>query len=210
MLQNINDYLEQKVKKCFAHNVSFARHSGVLSVLCGRDKLVEVVHYLSSDLEFKFTMLVDAFAVDYPELSHRFEINYCFLSVEKNYRVNVKVKIKDGEDVPSLSSMYKNSVWLEREVWDMYGVKFSDNPDLRRLLTDYGFKGHPLRKDFPLSGYSEVRYDAIQEKVISEPVNLVQEYREFDFVSPWEGIDRQLPGDEKASEKVREHSNKDV
>ncbi len=210
MLQNINDYLEQKVKKCFAHNASFVSHSGILSILCGRDRLVELVHYLNSNLEFKFTMLIDVFAVDYPELLNRFEINYCFLSVEKNYRVNVKVQIKDGEKVPSLSAMYRNAVWLEREVWDMHGVKFSDHPDLRRLLTDYGFEGHPLRKDFPLSGYTEVRYDAIQEKVISEPLTLVQEYREFDFVSPWEGIDRELPGDEKANQEVMERSKKDV
>ena len=210
MLQNINDYLEQKVKKCFAHDISFAEHSGILSILCSKNVLVELVHYLNSDLEFRFTMLIDIFAVDYPELPQRFEINYCFLSVEKNYRVNVKIKITDGEKIPSLSFMYKNAVWLEREVWDMHGVKFYNNPDLRRLLTDYGFQGHPLRKDFPLSGYNEVRYDLVEEKVVYEPLDLVQEYRDFDFVSPWEGVDSQLPGDEKANQKMREQNNKNV
>jgi NADH-quinone oxidoreductase subunit C len=198
MLQNINDYLEKKVKACFLDDTSFFVHSGILSITCSREKLLELVRYLKDDLEFKFNMLIDVFAVDYPELSKRFEINYCFLSIEKNYRVNIKVHVEDGVPVKSLCSIYKNALWLEREVWDMHGVKFMNNPDLRRILTDYGFEGHPLRKDFPLSGFNEVRYDIIKEQVVYEPLSLVQEYRDFDFISPWEGIEKTLPGDEKA------------
>ena len=198
MLQNINDYLEQKLKKRFLKSIRFAEHSGVLSIICDANNLLEVVQYLNSDLEFRFSMLIDIFAVDYPKNLERFEVNYCFLSVEKNYRVNIKVNVKDGVSIPSLSFLYKNAVWLEREVWDMNGIKFKDSPDLRRILTDYGFEGHPLRKDFPLSGYKEVRYDIVENKVVYEPLNLVQEYREFDFINPWEGGEKTLPGDEKA------------
>ncbi len=202
MLQNINDYLEKKVKTCFLNDTSFFVHSGVLSIVCSKERILDLVRYLHQDLEFKFNMLIDIFAVDYPELSKRFEINYCFLSVEKNYRVNLKLSVEDGESVPSLCPIYKNALWLEREVWDMHGVKFVNNPDLRRILTDYGFEGHPLRKDFPLSGFNEVRYDIIKEQVVYEPLSLVQEYRDFDFISPWEGVEKTLPGDEKAKKGI--------
>jgi NADH-quinone oxidoreductase subunit C len=208
MLQNINEYIEKKLKKRFLGGLEFIEYSKVLSVICSSTKLLEIIQYLNSDLEFKFSMLIDIFAVDYPESAERFEVNYCLLSVEKNYRVNVKVRVKDGDALPSLSVLYKNSVWLEREVWDMHGVKFKNNPDLRRILTDYGFDGHPLRKDFPLSGYKEVRYDVVKEKVVYEPLNLVQEYRDFDFVSPWEGIEKTLPGDEKATQQMLEQNER--
>lgn len=208
MLQNINDHLEKKLRNSFSKNLSFVRYFDVLSIICPKERLIEVVHYLNSNLEFRFTMLIDIFAVDYPESLKRFEVNYCFLSVEKNYRVNIKVKISDEESIPSLSSLYKNAGWLEREVWDMHGVRFENNPDLRRILTDYGFEGHPLRKDFPMSGYKEVRYDINKEKVVYEPLNLVQEYRDFDFESPWRGTDVVLPGDEKATQEIIEKDGK--
>ena len=208
MLQNINAHLERKIKKCFVGDVSFASHGGTLSVICSKEVLLDLVCYLGSDLEFKFTMLIDIFAVDYPELEKRFEVNYCLLSVEKNYRINIKVSVEDGVAVSSLCDIFGNALWLEREVWDMHGVKFSGNHDLRRILTDYGFLGHLLRKDFPLSGHEEVRYDIVKAKVIYEPLNLVQEYRDFDFVSPWEGVSTTLPGDEKASQEVVESNGR--
>jgi NADH-quinone oxidoreductase subunit C len=204
MLQNINDYLRKKIKKCFVNDVTFAEYNNILSVTCTKEKILALIHYLKTDIEFRFTMLIDVFAVDYPELLNRFEINYCLLSIEKNYRINIKVNVEDGVDMPSIYYIYKNAGWLEREVWDMHGVKFSNNPDLRRILTDYGFEGHPLRKDFPLSGYNEVRYDLVKEEVVYEPLNLVQEYRDFDFISPWEGVVKELPGDEKAAQNIKE------
>ena len=134
-----------------------------------------------------FSQLTDLTAVDYPDRLQRFELVYQLLSIENNKRVRIICSINDGQIVPSITSIYKSAEWPEREVWDMYGLFFSDHPDLRRLLTDYGFEGHPLRKDFPLTGYVEVRYDDIEKRVAYQPVQLTQEYRDFDFLSPWEG-----------------------
>jgi len=134
-----------------------------------------------------FSQLTDLTAVDYPDRMQRFELVYQLLSIENNKRVRIICPIDDGQIVPSITSIYKSAEWPEREVWDMYGLFFSDHPDLRRLLTDYGFEGHPLRKDFPLTGYVEARYDDIEKRVAYQPVQLTQEYRDFDFLSPWEG-----------------------
>ncbi|MEH6632151.1 MAG: NADH-quinone oxidoreductase subunit C [Halopseudomonas aestusnigri] len=161
------------------------------------DTLLEVLKFLRDNQNCQFRQLVEQTAVDYPSREFRFELVYCLLSLTHNQRI--KVKIAATEDVPieSVAPLFSSAIWYEREIWDMYGIFFANHPDLRRMLTDYGFEGHPLRKDFPLTGYVEVRYDETQKRVIYEPVKLAQEFRNFDFSSPWEGIIK-LPGDEKA------------
>lgn len=155
-----------------------------------------VVH-LRDNAACAFTTMIDITAVDYPEREDRFEVVYHFLSMQQNQRVRVKIHVAEDEIVPSINDLHPSANWFEREVFDMYGVMFSGHPDLRRILTDYGFRGYPLRKDFPTTGYTEVRYDETQKRVVYEPVSLVQEYRQFDFMSPWEGAEYILPGDEK-------------
>ena len=151
------------------------------------DNLLEVVLFLKNNNETKFKQLIDITAVDYPENERRFKLVYLFLSHEFNSRILIDFFINENEIVTSLTSIFPSSNWMEREVFDMYGVKFKDHPDLRRILTDYGFSGHPLRKDFPLTGHTEVRYSEDKKKVVYEPVKLEQNYRSFDFESPWEG-----------------------
>ena len=170
-----------------------------------RASLVKLMTFLRDDSNCQFKVLVDVTAVDYPERDERFEVVYNLLSVALNQRIRIKVTTDETAPVPSVTSVFSTAGWFEREVWDLFGVLFTDHPDLRRLLTDYGFQGHPLRKDFPLTGYVELRYDTEQKRVVYEPVKLTQEFRTFDFISPWEGmtIDR-LPGDEKASEEDAE------
>ena len=167
-----------------------------LTYIVDKDDLVEVATSLRGD--FGFEMLMDVCGVDYPERERRFEVVYNLLSVSHNQRIRVKVPVGETESVPSVTPLFPTANWFERETWDLYGVFFSDHPDLRRILTDYGFEGHPLRKDFPLTGHVEVRYDDEQKRVVYEPVKLVQEFRNFDYLSPWEGTDYVLPGDEKA------------
>ncbi|MEX2616747.1 MAG: NADH-quinone oxidoreductase subunit C [Alphaproteobacteria bacterium] len=162
------------------------------------EHLLRVMKFLRDDSNCLFKSLMDVCGVDFPELEKRFEVNYNLLSHKYNQRIRVKVRTDEDTPVPSVAGMYPSAGWFERECWDMYGVFFSDHVDLRRMLTDYGFEGHPLRKDFPLTGYVEVRYDDEQRRVVYEPVNLKQAFRSFDFLSPWEGMTRQLPGDEKA------------
>ena len=161
--------------------------NGQLVYRCELDKLFETLVMLKNTETLNFSQLTDLTAVDYPDRLKRFELVYQLLSMENNKRVRIICSIDDGQIVPSVTSIYKSAEWPEREVWDMYGLFFSDHPDLRRLLTDYGFEGHPLRKDFPLTGYVEVRYDDIEKRVAYQPVQLTQEYRDFDFLSPWEG-----------------------
>ncbi|MGE0120662.1 MAG: NADH-quinone oxidoreductase subunit C [Dongiaceae bacterium] len=160
--------------------------------------IVKVMTFLRDDEGCLFKMLVDVCGVDYPERERRFEVVYNLLSPKRNQRLRVKVAAAEDQPVPSVAGVYNVAGWFEREAWDLYGIYFSDHPDLRRILTDYGFEGHPLRKDFPLTGFVEVRYDIEQKRVVYEPVKLRQEFRTFDFVSPWEGMVRPLPGDEKA------------
>jgi NADH-quinone oxidoreductase subunit C len=169
-----------------------------LIVTVRRDDIIRVLLVLRDDPRLSFSQLSDLCGVDYPERPERFEVVYNLLSMSRNQRCRVKIAAADGDPVPSVTSIHPCANWLEREVWDLYGVFFSDHPDLRRILTDYGFEGHPLRKDFPLTGYVEVRYDEQQKRVIYEPVKLTQDFRTFDFLSPWEGI-KLLPGDEKAA-----------
>ena len=154
---------------------------------------------LRGDNYAAFNQLSDLTAVDYPERPDRFEMVYQLLSMKNNMRMRVLAAVGEGQAVPSITSVYSAANWAEREAWDMFGIFFAGHPDLRRLLTDYGFEGHPLRKDFPLTGHVEVRYDDMQRRVINEPVSLVQEFRDFDFLSPWEGMQGQIPGDEKAT-----------
>lgn len=164
----------------------------------------KVLTFLRDDSQCQFRCLVDLCGTDYPEREQRFDVVYNLLSVQQNNRIRVKVATDEVTPVPSVSSVFPSAEWFEREAWDMYGVFFSDHPDLRRLLTDYGFEGHPLRKDFPLTGHVEVRYDDEQKRVVYEPVKLVQDFRSFDFLSPWEGARSLLPGDEKADEQSEE------
>ncbi|MDH3702548.1 MAG: NADH-quinone oxidoreductase subunit C [Alphaproteobacteria bacterium] len=172
--------------------------NGELILQVRPDALLRVIKFLRNDANCLFQMLIDICGVDYPEREKRFEIVYNLLSLKQNMRLRIKVSTDEGTPVPSVSSVYPTASWFERECWDMYGVFFGDHPDLRRILTDYGFEGHPLRKDFPLTGYVEVRYDDEQRRVVYEPVKLTQEFRSFDFLSPWEGMTPVLPGDEKA------------
>ncbi|HEY0213409.1 MAG TPA: NADH-quinone oxidoreductase subunit C [Paenirhodobacter sp.] len=174
---------------------------GQLTVTVTPGSIVEFVEFLRDDASCKFSTLVDLTAIDWPERPARFDIVWNFLSMWRNQRIRVKAAVREEEMVPSVTSAFPAANWYEREVFDLFGILFSGHPDLRRILTDYGFRGHPLRKDFPTSGYTQVRYDEVRKRVVYEPVTLVQEYRQFDFLSPWEGAKYVLPGDEKAEAK---------
>jgi NADH-quinone oxidoreductase subunit C len=169
---------------------------GELTLVAARDAIVDVITFLH-DHE-SFISIVDIAGVDYPERDERFEVVYHLLSPKQNLRVRVKVSADEDQPVQSLTGLFPGAIWYEREAYDLYGILFTGNPDLRRILTDYGFDGYPLRKDFPTTGYVEVRYDEERKRVVYEPVKLAQEFRQFDYLSPWEGTDYVLPGDEKA------------
>jgi NADH-quinone oxidoreductase subunit C len=171
---------------------------GELTVVVAREQIVRVLTELRDDSDCLFEVLIDICGVDYPERENRFDVVYHLLSPRKNQRIRVKCETDEETPVPSVVDVFAAANWFEREAYDMYGILFSGHPDLRRILTDYGFQGYPLRKDFPLTGYVEVRYDDAQKRVVYEPVKLTQEFRSFDFMSPWEGTDYVLPGDEKA------------
>ena len=178
--KKINSELTTKIKK------TEIRHDQLYINIESKD-LLNVALFIRNNENTKFRQLIDITVVDYPENSQRFKVVYLFLSHEFNQRIILSYLINENEVIPSLTSIFPAANWMEREVFDMYGVKFKDHPDLRRILTDYGFEGHPLRKDFPLTGHTEVRYSEDQKKVISEPVKLEQNYRNFDYESPWEG-----------------------
>ena len=178
--KKINSELTTKIKK------TEIRHNQLYVNISSED-LIDVTLFIKSNENTKFRQLIDITAVDYPEKTQRFKVVYLFLSHEFNQRIILSYLINENEVIPSLTAIYPAANWMEREVFDMYGVKFKDHPDLRRILTDYGFEGHPLRKDFPLTGHTEVRYSEDQKKVINEPVKLEQNYRNFDYESPWEG-----------------------
>lgn len=171
-----------------------------LDITVNRDEIIKVLTFLRDDANCQFKQLVDVCGVDYPENEQRFCIVYNLLSLVHNRRIRVKVWTSEDEPVATAVPVFSTANWFEREAWDLYGVYFSEHPDLRRMLNDYGFEGHPLRKDFPLTGYVELRYDDEQKRVVYEPVKLTQDFRTFDFLSPWEGAPRLLPGDEKAEE----------
>ncbi len=171
---------------------------GELTVVVPPDRIAAVLTTLRDDKECLFEVLIDICGVDYPERERRFDVVYHLLSPRKNQRIRIKCETDAETPVPSIVGVFPAANWYEREAYDMYGILFTGHPDLRRILTDYGFQGYPLRKDFPLTGYVEVRYDDDQKRVVYEPVKLTQEFRSFDFESPWEGVDYVLPGDEKA------------
>ena len=193
-LTELAAYLELKRAEAV---ISTAVAFGELTVTVQLTHLESFVEFLKTDAACRFSSLVDITAVDHPERDPRFDVVYHFLSMYQNQRIRVKAGVGEDEMVPSLIAVHPSANWLEREVFDMFGILFSGHPDLRRILTDYGFRGHPLRKDFPTTGYVEVRWNDVEKRVVYEPVNLVQEYRQFDFLSPWEGAHYILPGDEK-------------
>jgi NADH-quinone oxidoreductase subunit C len=174
---------------------------GELTLTVALQYLEGLVEFLRDDASCRFSSLVDITAIDHPDRAARFDVVYHFLSMYQNHRIRLRVAVREQDMVPSIHTIHPSANWFEREVFDMFGILFSGHPDLRRILTDYGFRGHPLRKDFPTTGYTEVRYDEAQKRVVYEPVNLVQEYRQFDFMSPWEGAEYILPGDQKAGAK---------
>jgi NADH-quinone oxidoreductase subunit C len=182
---------------------SFAVVFGELTIQAETASIIELLTYLRDDPECRFVCFIDICGVDYPDRENRFDVVYHLLSPYKNERVRVKVEAGENTLVPSAVSVFPAANWYERETYDLYGVLFSGHPDLRRILTDYGFAGHPLRKDFPLTGHVEVRYDDEQKRVVYEKVRLTQEFRPFDYVSPWEGTEYLLPGDEKPGAKAR-------
>lgn len=191
----------------FAAYVNEARPGLVASSAIGYDELtlnttpenlIALLTFLRDDVQARYVNLVDIAGVDWPQRARRFDVVYHLLSPSQNARIRVKVQCGEDEAVPSACAVYPGADWFEREAWDLYGILFTGHPDLRRILTDYGFEGHPLRKDFPLTGFVEVRYDDGAKRVVYEPVQLRQEFRNFDFLSPWEGTDYVLPGDEKA------------
>ena len=173
---------------------------GELTLTTTGENLIALLTFLRDDAKCGFVNLIDICGVDWPQRELRFDVVYHLLSPKKNLRIRVKVATDEDTPVPSACAVYPGADWFERETWDMYGVLFTGHPDLRRILTDYGFEGHPLRKDFPTTGFVEVRYDDAAKRVVYEPVELKQEFRNFDFMSPWEGTDYVLPGDEKAKQ----------
>ncbi|MBN8827827.1 MAG: NADH-quinone oxidoreductase subunit C [Sphingobacteriia bacterium] len=195
-----NEALENHIKTSlpFAEELKF--REDIKTILCRvpADKIEVALKFFKDDANINCKVFVDLFGADFPEREMRFDIIYNLLSLTHNLRVEIKVAADETTIIPSAINVYNAASWYEREAWDMYGVMFANNPDLRRILTDYGFEGHPLRKDFPLTGFVEVRYDIETKRVIYEPVDLRQEFRSFDFLSPWEGTDYVLPGDEKA------------
>ncbi|GGB02309.1 NADH-quinone oxidoreductase subunit C [Allosediminivita pacifica] len=197
LLNELGGHIEAKRPDCVA---SWEVAYGELTVNVALSNIVGLVEFLRTDPSCRFTSLVDITAVDHPERPKRFDVVYHFLSMYQNHRIRLRVAAREDDMIPSITGIHPSANWFEREVFDMFGLLFTGHPDLRRILTDYGFRGYPLRKDFPTTGYTEVRYDEEQKRVIYEPVSLVQEYRQFDFMSPWEGADYILPGDEKSEE----------
>ncbi|MFN7224392.1 MAG: NADH-quinone oxidoreductase subunit C [Paracoccaceae bacterium] len=197
-LQDLASHIAMKrPNDVLASHIAF----GELTVDGVASHIAEFADFLRIDAACRFSSLVDITAVDHPTREKRFDVVYHFLSMYQNQRIRVKIAVDETDMVPSLVDVFPSANWFEREVFDMFGILFSGHPDLRRILTDYGFRGHPLRKDFPTTGYTEVRYDEAQKRVVYEPVKLVQEYRQFDFMSPWEGAHYVLPGDDKAGAK---------
>ena len=180
-LENIiNSELSSKIQNSIIQNDE-------LLIEIGENDLLDIVQFLKSDEKCKFRQLIDIAGVDYPEEEKRFKLVYLFLSHENNYRIKISIKFETNQAINSITKIFPSANWMEREIFDMYGIKFTNHPDLRRILTDYNFKGHPLRKDFPLTGFNEVRYSEKEKKVVYKPVKLEQNYRNFDFESPWEG-----------------------
>jgi NADH-quinone oxidoreductase subunit C len=197
-LSRLAAHIEQALPgKVLSHHIGF----GELTVTVEAAAIRDVVRFLRDDPDCAFLSFTDLCGADYPEREKRFEVVYHFLSPKHVQRIRIKLETDDATPIASITDLFPGANWFEREAYDMYGILFTDHPDLRRLLTDYGFEGHPLRKDFPMTGFVEVRYDDAQKRVVYEPVKLNQEFRNFDFLSPWEGTEYVLPGDEKAKVK---------
>ncbi|MFD1744000.1 NADH-quinone oxidoreductase subunit C [Rhizobium helianthi] len=198
MSEALNEYVAYLGEKQSGLFQSAAIAYGELTLNATAETVIALLTFLRDDPQSGFVNMIDICGVDWPQRERRFDVVYHLLSPTKNMRIRVKVQTAEDEAVPSACSVYPGADWFEREAWDLYGILFTGHPDLRRILTDYGFEGHPLRKDFPLTGFVEVRYDDSAKRVVYEPVQLRQEFRSFDFLSPWEGTDYVLPGDEKA------------
>jgi len=198
MEQELQDLCDHVLVAMSDHVLSSCDEKGELIFTVKRDSTVHVLNFLRDDSGCLFKALIDICGVDFPDRDPRFEVVYQLLSLTQNQRLMVKVKTDEDTPVPSVTGIFSSAGWFEREIWDLFGISFSGHPDLRRILTDYGFEGHPLRKDFPLTGHVEVRYNDEQKRVVYEPVKLTQEFRNFDFLSPWEGMQQLLPRDEKA------------
>ena len=196
-LQDLGDYIKASLPRDIIRTEDIC---GELIVVVHSEKIADVLMFLRNDGNCQFKILIDICGVDYPQRSPRFEVVYNLLSLTQNQRIRIKLLIDEENSVPTATGVYSAAGWFEREAWDLYGIIFSNHDDLRRILTDYGFEGHPLRKDFPLTGHVEVRYDESQKRVVYDPVKLTQDFRTFDFLSPWEGMTTDLPGDEKASD----------
>ncbi len=195
------DELADYVKAALRDNVLDAKiDRDELTVIVEREAVVRALTFLRDDVNCQFKQLMDVCGVDHPGQAERFEVVYNLLSLTHDRRIRIKVRTDEGSPVPTVTGVFQSANWYEREAWDLFGIYFRDHPDLRRILSDYGFQGHPLRKDFPLTGYVEVRYDDEQKRIVYEPVRLTQDLRNFDFLSPWEGVQAQLPGDEKATD----------
>ena len=197
------DKLGQTIRSALRSSASgYAVERGELTLTVKAADIVKVATFLRDDPRCNFVCFVDITAVDWPGREKRFDVIYHFLSPYINQRIRVKTEVGEGETIASIIGVFRGADWFEREAYDLYGILFTGHPDMRRILTDYGFEGHPLRKDFPLTGFVEVRYDDEQKRVVYEPVRLTQEFRRFDFMSPWEGMLQGLPGDEKAEKKA--------
>lgn len=204
-LKELADFIKSELKS--AVEAATVEHDE-LTITVKREEILAVLKFLRDDPRCKFTCFIDICGVDYPSRPNRFDVVYHLLSLNQNNRIRLRLETDEDTPVPSAVGIFPGALWFEREAYDLYGIAFSGHPDLRRLLTDYGFQGHPLRKDFPTTGYVEVRYDETQKRVVYEPVKLAQEMRSFDFQSPWEGTDYILPGDEKASEEEEKAEGK--
>ena len=196
-LKELAEHVAMRRKDCvLSWNIAFDE----LTLDVAPANILGFVKYLATDATCKFATLTDITAVDYPDRAKRFDVVYHLLSMYQNQRARLRVSIREEDILSSIVEVHPSADWFEREVFDMFGILFSGHPDLRRILTDYGFSGHPLRKDFPTTGYTELRYDEVEKRVVYQPVSLVQEYRQFDFMSPWEGAEYLLPGDKKEAE----------
>ncbi|MEM8980773.1 MAG: NADH-quinone oxidoreductase subunit C [Pseudomonadota bacterium] len=198
VLKELGAHIEAKRPDCV---LAFEVANDELTMQVAPSNLPGLVAWLKTDPACLFSTLVDITAVDNPGRARRFDVVYHFLSMYQNHRIRLKAAVREDDMVPSIIDTHASANWFEREIFDMFGILFSGHPDLRRILTDYGFRGHPLRKDFPTTGYTEVRYDETKKRVVYEPASLVQEYRQFDFMSPWEGAQYVLPGDEKGDKE---------
>ena len=196
-----SESFDELLSKKFSKYFKFYDNSQYTGLIINKENIYELIKIVKEDEKLKFNQLIDITAVDYPSSELRFTIIYIFLSLRLNQRLLVKTSINENDSIESITNLFESANWYERECYDLFGIKFINHPDLRRILTDYNFEGYPLRKDFPLTGHNEVRYDDLEKRVIYEPVNLPQEYRNFDYSSPWEGLPNELKGDEKATKE---------